>query len=317
VNGSLHTIGGRNVLRFERRLAHPVEKVWRAVTDPAEMAYWFPAIVEMDFRVGGRIAFAFPGGEMDATEGSITELDPPHVFAFSWNGDPLRMELRPDGEGSVLTFTHTFDDRPMAGSFATGWETCLGALEKILSGPATEGMIRPERYAERHDGYVTAFGLGEGTVAGDGQGCTVRFERMLPHPVEEVWPLLAGPGESSVSGPPPEGATNGYVPAGALTAIEPGTVLEYAWLAGGEPAGRVRWELTGGHPAGTRVVLTQSGPARLAGEHVTALAAWHTHLEVLADHLRGIEHCPWPKERTEELRKHYAGVEEHRNENRR
>ena len=308
MNGSLHTIGGRNVLRFERRLAHPVEKVWRAVTDPAEMAHWFPAVVEMDFRVGGRITFAFPGDAMDPSEGSITELDPPRVFAFSWNGDPLRLELRPDGAGSVLIFTHTFDDRPMAGSFATGWETCLGALDKILSGPPTEGMIKPERYAERHDGYVAAFGLGEGTVAEDEGGCTVRFERLLPHPVEEVWPALAGPEGSSAGGPPPVGATNGYVTAGALTAIEPGTVLEYEWLAGGEPAGRVRWELTGGHPAGTRVVLTQSGPPRLGGEHVTALAAWHTHLEVLADHLRGVEHCPWPKERTEELREHYAAT---------
>ena len=27
-NGTLHTIDGRSVLRFERRLAHPVEKVW-------------------------------------------------------------------------------------------------------------------------------------------------------------------------------------------------------------------------------------------------------------------------------------------------
>src|SRR5439155_20424380 len=36
VNGTLWTEQGRQVLRFERRLAHPVEKVWRAITEPAE-----------------------------------------------------------------------------------------------------------------------------------------------------------------------------------------------------------------------------------------------------------------------------------------
>jgi uncharacterized protein YndB with AHSA1/START domain len=311
VNGTLHTIDGRSVLRFERRLAHPVEKVWRAITDPAEMAHWFPATVEMDGRAGGRITFTFPGGEMDSADGSITEWDPPRVFAFDWNGDPLRMELRPDGDGTVLVFTHTFGDRPMAGSFATGWDTCLGALEQTLSDPDGAISIAPQRYAERHDAYVEAFGLGEGTVADDAEGFTVRFERLLPHPVEDVWPALAGPGAPSAGAEPPSHATNAYVTAGALTAVEPQRVLEYAWLADGEPAGRVRWELTGGHPAGTRVVLTQTGPVRLADVRVTALAAWHTHLDLLAGRLRGLTR-PWPEERTRELEKHYSGLVEAR-----
>jgi uncharacterized protein YndB with AHSA1/START domain len=315
MNETLHTIDGRSVLRFERRLAHPVEKVWRAITDPAEMAHWFPAIVEMDFQTGGRIRFAFPGGEMAPSEGEITELDPPRVFAFTWNGDPLRMELSPDGDGSVLVFTHAFTDRPMAGSFATGWDTCLGALDKTLAGPDPAASIRPERYAERHDAYVEAFGLGEGTVRDDGEGFIVRFERLLPHPLEAVWPALTGPeedGEPAAGGPPPVRATNAYLTAGVLTAVEAGKVLEYEWLSGGEPAGRVRWELTGGHPAGTRVVLTQTAPAGPARERIAALAAWHTGLELFADHLRGITGGPWPTARTEELAKRYSKLVEAR-----
>jgi uncharacterized protein YndB with AHSA1/START domain len=303
VNGTLHTIGGRSVLRFERRLAHPVEKVWQAITDPDEMAHWFPAMVEMDLRLGGRIRFAFPGGQMDPTEGSITELDPPRVFAFTWNGDPLRMELRPDGDGSLLIFTHTFDDHPMAGSFATGWETCLGALEKTLAGPDGPVSIVPEGYAERHDAYAEAFGLTEGTVRDDAGAPTVRFERLLPHPVEDVWPALTGPGEPAAGGPPPAPASAGHVPAGALTEVEPYEVLEYTWPSGGAPAGRVRWELTGGHPAGTRVVLTQTLPA---GDPVTALAAWHARLDVLAARLRGSTDDTWPGDRAAQLVKRYT-----------
>lgn len=304
MNGTLHTIDGRSVLRFERRLAHPVEKVWRAVTDPAEMAHWFPAIVEMDLRQDGRIQFRYSADDAEPDVGTITELDPPRVFAFTWNGDPLRMELTPDGTGTRLVFTHTFTDRPMAGSFATGWETCLGALDKTLAGPVEGSLIKPERYAERHDAYVERFGLGEGTL--DAEAGTIRFERLLPHPVEQVWPALTRTEEAAepaVGGPPPLRATNAYVPAGALTDIREEKLLEYTWLRDGAPAGRVRWELTGGHPAGTRVVLTQTGPA---GDPATALAAWHTQLEVFADHLRGVTHCPWPKDRTEELTARYA-----------
>jgi uncharacterized protein YndB with AHSA1/START domain len=310
VNGTLDTIDGRSVLRFERRLDHPVEKVWRAVTEPAQLARWFPATMEMELREGAKIRFVFPGGELDPAEGMITDLDPPRVFAFIWNGDPLRIELRTDGAGCLLTFTHEFGDRPMAGSFATGWETCLGALASALAGRAPEAAS-PGAYAERHDAYVEAFGLSEGTVREHAEGWTVRFERLLPHPVEEVWPALTGSAIPAAGGPPPRRTTNGYVPAGTLTAADPPrTLLEYDWLHGGEPAGRVRWELTGGHPAGTRVVLTQTGPARLSGERVTALAAWHTQLELLAGHLRGGTDRPWPEHRTEELAEHYAaGIE--------
>ncbi len=303
MDGSLHTIDGRDVLRFERRLAHPVAKVWRAVTDPAELAHWFPATVEVDLRVGGRMRFTFPRGEMDPSGGSVTELDPPRVFAFTWNGDTLRTELSADGDGCLLVFTYTFDDRVMAASYATGWQTCLGALARALGGPAPE----PESYAEVHDTYADAFGLGEGAVHQDAGTRTVRFERLLPHPLEEVWPgLTEGAGELRAGGEPPLRITNPHIAAGPLTAAEPRRVLEYAWPDGDEPAGRVRWELNGGHPAGTRVVLTQTVPAHLEEETVTALAAWHTHLEVLADHLRGVEHCPFPEDRVEELRKHYA-----------
>jgi uncharacterized protein YndB with AHSA1/START domain len=42
VNGSLLSEGGRYVLRFERHLGHSVERVWRALTEPSELAHWFP-----------------------------------------------------------------------------------------------------------------------------------------------------------------------------------------------------------------------------------------------------------------------------------
>ncbi|HEX8073920.1 MAG TPA: SRPBCC domain-containing protein [Thermoleophilaceae bacterium] len=48
MNGTLETIDGRPALRFERRLPHSVERVWRAITEPEELKAWFPdTIVEL------------------------------------------------------------------------------------------------------------------------------------------------------------------------------------------------------------------------------------------------------------------------------
>jgi hypothetical protein len=41
--GTLKTINGRPALRVERTLAHSVERVWRAISEPAEPERWFPA----------------------------------------------------------------------------------------------------------------------------------------------------------------------------------------------------------------------------------------------------------------------------------
>lgn len=77
-----------NVLRFERRLRHPPEKVWRALTDASEVAAWFPTATER--------------------ETTITEYDPPRVLAYTWGDQELRWELRPgESGGSVLVFTTT------------------------------------------------------------------------------------------------------------------------------------------------------------------------------------------------------------------
>ena len=42
---------GRPAVRFVRELSHPRDAVWRMVTDPAELAHWFPCEVQVgDYR---------------------------------------------------------------------------------------------------------------------------------------------------------------------------------------------------------------------------------------------------------------------------
>jgi uncharacterized protein YndB with AHSA1/START domain len=144
MHGTYETIDGRPALRFERRLDHPVEKVWRAVTEPDELAKWFPANVTIDeMRVGGRMQFVFPDPDLPQGSGEVTDLDPPRVFAFDWDGfeegvDHMRFELEPGAEGCLLRFTHVFDDRARASRDAAGWHVCFDRFEESLAGADTE-----------------------------------------------------------------------------------------------------------------------------------------------------------------------------------
>jgi uncharacterized protein YndB with AHSA1/START domain len=50
--GTLTRQGDRWMLTFTRRLAHPREKVWRAVTEPEHLAAWYPQEIVGERRAG-------------------------------------------------------------------------------------------------------------------------------------------------------------------------------------------------------------------------------------------------------------------------
>src|SRR4051794_36404325 len=53
-DGTLQRRDGEHVLRFERRLSHPIDRVWAALTQPAGLVGWL-AEADVDLREGGRI----------------------------------------------------------------------------------------------------------------------------------------------------------------------------------------------------------------------------------------------------------------------
>src|SRR3954468_19561411 len=110
MHGIYEIVDDRSALTFERRLAHSVERVWRAVTEPAELAHWFPAAMSGNLRPGGALTFAFPDGEMPTMQGEVIEAGPPGSRGVTWGDDGLRIELEPDGDGCVLHFVVVFDD---------------------------------------------------------------------------------------------------------------------------------------------------------------------------------------------------------------
>jgi uncharacterized protein YndB with AHSA1/START domain len=160
MHATFHTIENRPTLRFERRLAHPVAKVWRAITEPSELAHWFPSHVQGEMRAGGGLTFRFEHMPLDAPstmEGRVTDFDPPRLFGFYWGEDHLRFELEPqpqDEETSLLRLTVELDAKDKAARDAAGWHQCLDSLERQLSGSAPERPMPADTWRERYEEYA-------------------------------------------------------------------------------------------------------------------------------------------------------------------
>lgn len=162
--GTLSIENDRAVLTFERRLPHPVERVWAAITDPAQRNHWMGETA-IDAREGGTIEMTptsppIPPDQKRMT-GRILVWDPPHVFEHEWHQrivEPgvVRYELQPDGDGTLLRFTHRGLGVRNANGFRPGTHAYLDRLEAHLSGAEIpDWQQRYREVAERSYGGQT------------------------------------------------------------------------------------------------------------------------------------------------------------------
>lgn len=174
--GSYAAIQNHPTLTFERQLSHPVDRVWRAITETDELEHWFPSKVMVDELLpDAEMTFEFEDMPLDAPSsmgGRVTDVDPPRLFAFYWGDDHLRLELRPtdDGTGCALSLTVQLDARDRAARDAAGWHVCLDRLEELLAGgrgPAATGVGR--RWRELYEEYQRRGAPAGAEVPGSGE----------------------------------------------------------------------------------------------------------------------------------------------------
>lgn len=156
---------GQSVLRFERRLAHPIERVWAALTEPDQLISWWGE-AELELTVGGRFVMRWlntdEAGQRFTMHATITRLEPPYLLETSGDAHGvLRWELRSDDAGgTVLSFSSTVDvPEEFRTQTLAGWHYHLDALAAHLAGRPVELTDLPnQRWHRIHAGYTVQSG---------------------------------------------------------------------------------------------------------------------------------------------------------------
>ncbi len=154
---TLERVGERSILRYRRRLAHPRTKVWRALTEDAHLAAWFPTTLDGTRVAGAPLHFSFRASEGEPFDGEMLAFDPPSLMELRWADDVLRFELEPDGSGCVLRLSVTFPEGGKAARDAAGWHVCLERLQGVCDG-ADVSWPTSEHWRAVHPTYVERLG---------------------------------------------------------------------------------------------------------------------------------------------------------------
>ena len=204
--GTLETIDGRRALRFERTLPHPIDRVWRAVSEPAEMEQWFVATAGWKPETGE--SFEVMGQQLE-----VIEATPPRRLEWSWGEERYSFELAPAAAGpeaTTLVFLHFFDEAMgPGGQHAGGWEAYLSRLDAHLDGGHLTEMEAHQIVPELSEQYALEFGEDAGPARASyakhgplalelrdrDSAPTLRFERRYGYPVERLWRAISDPAE--------------------------------------------------------------------------------------------------------------------------
>jgi len=162
--------GERIGMRFVRQLAHPPERVWRAITESDQLRFWMPCDIVGERRTGAEITAPFWPGvvekyglEETSFTGRINVWEPPSVFEWTWGGDIVRFELSPHPEGTELVFTTWLEStgRAEAANTAAGYHVCLARLRQLLDTGSALAVVEADAEAERLQAeYQERLGVG-------------------------------------------------------------------------------------------------------------------------------------------------------------
>ena len=134
-------------LKREITIAASPETVWEFLVDPDKVTTWMGQAASFDPRPGGEYRLDVISG--NTARGEFVEVDPPRrlVHTFGWEpgadgpnpvpsgSTTVEIELVPDGEGTLLRFTHRdLPSAEAAESHGHGWDHYLERLEVAAAG---------------------------------------------------------------------------------------------------------------------------------------------------------------------------------------
>jgi hypothetical protein len=120
--------GDKWTLILVRELRHSPEKVWEALTDPAELREWAPFVSDGSLGSAGSVKLTWVGNPTPL-ETKVTRAEAPKLLEY----DDTRWELEAFDGGTRLTLWHNIDRRFIAWG-AAGWHLSFDVLDRLLAG---------------------------------------------------------------------------------------------------------------------------------------------------------------------------------------
>jgi uncharacterized protein YndB with AHSA1/START domain len=146
--------GEKWTLILVRELRQSPEKVWQALTDPAQLREWAPFVVDESLGTVGTVKLTWVG-RPTPLETKVTRVDAPKLLEY---GD-MRWELEASGGGTRLTLWHSIDRRFISWG-AAGWHISFDVLDRLLSGnPIVLGDAMKSGWQQLKAEYAKQFGI--------------------------------------------------------------------------------------------------------------------------------------------------------------
>lgn len=130
--------GEKWTLILVRELRHSPEKVWQALTDPAQLREWAPFDSDGSLSQEGTVKLTWAGAPA-AIETKVTRAEARRVLEY----DDTRWELEPTDSGTRLTLWHNIDRRFISWG-AAGWHIAFDVLDRLLSGSPIGRIVGAE-----------------------------------------------------------------------------------------------------------------------------------------------------------------------------
>jgi uncharacterized protein YndB with AHSA1/START domain len=150
-----------------RDLRHAPEKVWQALTDPAQLREWAPFDADRNIGTAGPVKLSTAGmPEAPVAETMVTRAEAPRVLEYSWGPQHLRWELAPAEGGTRLTLWHKIHPRYISWG-AAGWHICFDVMDRFLAGRPMGRIVAGEAlqfggWQRLEKEYARQFGVEEG-----------------------------------------------------------------------------------------------------------------------------------------------------------
>jgi uncharacterized protein YndB with AHSA1/START domain len=134
--------GEQWTLVLVRELRHSPEKVWEALTEPAQLREWAPFDADTSLAAAGTTVKLTTVGApaLRVSEMQVKRAVAPKLLEYNWGGQDIRWQLEAVGTGTRLTLWHNIN-RNFISMGAAGWHICFDVLDRFLAGRPIGRMV--------------------------------------------------------------------------------------------------------------------------------------------------------------------------------